>query len=226
MPFSLSNMSRVFDTLPNNYQIMQDTDLYRFTSDSVLLSSFVRAKAHEKVADFCAGSGIVGLHFLATNEIESLTFVEAQSELATLCRENVALNNLSAEVVERKVQDLDSSYAGKFSLILCNPPYEKAGFSNRDDKKAICRKEILLTFPELAKSASKCLKYGGRFVFCHRADRLAELIYTVKSVSLEPKRIQFVTGKEGDKPYLLLMECTKGGKEGVEIMPNLVNTER
>lgn len=216
---------RVFDTLPNNYKIMQDTDLYRFTSDSVLLSKFVKCKAHEVVADFCAGSGIVGLHFYATNEVEKITFVEVQKELASLCRDNVALNELSAEVIELPLQKLDSSYAGKFSLILCNPPYEKAGFSNRDDKKAICRKEILLTFQELAKTASRCLKFGGRFAFCHRADRLAELIFTLKQNNLEPKRLQFVKGKEGDKAYLLLMECTKGGKEGIDVMPDLINSE-
>lgn len=218
-------MARVFDTLPNDYKIMQDTDLYRFTSDSVLLSRFVKVKAHERAADFCAGGGIVGLHFMATNAVEELTFVEVQPELAALCRENVSLNGLSCEVIERPVQKLDSSFAGRFSLILCNPPYEKAGFSNRDDRKAICRKEILLTFGELALAVSKCLKYGGRFAFCHRADRLAELIYTLKQHALEPKRIQFVKGKEGDKPYLVLMECTKGGKEGVEICPDVINTE-
>ena len=44
-------------------KIIQNKNYYRFTSDSVLLTRFVRAKRGERVADFCAGSGIVGLHF-------------------------------------------------------------------------------------------------------------------------------------------------------------------
>ena len=48
-------------------KIVQDTRLYRFTSDSVLLSKFAKAKANERVADFCAGSGIVAYHFYALN---------------------------------------------------------------------------------------------------------------------------------------------------------------
>ena len=44
-------------------KIVQDIHLYRFTSDSVLLSRFARAKQGDTVADFCAGSGIVAYHF-------------------------------------------------------------------------------------------------------------------------------------------------------------------
>ena len=76
--------------LIGNYRIVQDTELYRFTSDSVLLSRFVKAKAGERVADFCAGSGIVGLHFYADNVgIENVTLFELQKELAALSRRPV-----------------------------------------------------------------------------------------------------------------------------------------
>ena len=44
-------------------KIVQDTRLYRFTSDSVLLSKFATPKKGDIVADFCAGSGIVAYHF-------------------------------------------------------------------------------------------------------------------------------------------------------------------
>ena len=47
--------------------IYQDKRLYRFTSDSVLLSRFVRAKTGDNVADFCAGCGIVAFHFYLLN---------------------------------------------------------------------------------------------------------------------------------------------------------------
>ena len=45
-----------------NLKIVQDTGLYRFTSDSVLLTRFAGLKKNETVADFCAGSGIVAFH--------------------------------------------------------------------------------------------------------------------------------------------------------------------
>ena len=53
------------DMLIDGLKIVQDTRLYRFTSDSVLLSKFAHAKKNDVVADFCAGSGIVAFHFYA-----------------------------------------------------------------------------------------------------------------------------------------------------------------
>lgn len=63
------------DMLIGGLKIVQDTRLYRFTSDSVLLSRFARGKNGDNVADFCAGSGIVAYHFLRVEprKIEKFT---------------------------------------------------------------------------------------------------------------------------------------------------------
>ena len=215
--------------LIGNYRIVQDDALYRFTSDAVLLSRFLRAKKGERVADFCAGSGVVGLHFYAENTgVESVTLIELQKELASLCKKTVALNGLEkAFTVENiPVQDAPARYLEAFSLILCNPPYERGGFENADERKAVCRKELALTLGELCLSAARCLKFGGRFALIHRADRLSELLYTLHDHGLEPKKVQFVAGKEGAKPYAVLVLAVKGGKPGTEILPTLSNEKR
>lgn len=213
--------------LIGNYRIVQDTELYRFTSDSVLLARFVKAKAGEQVADFCAGCGIVGLHFFAENTgIRHVTLFELQKEMAELARRTVELNGLyDLFTVENiAVQDIPPRYTEAFSLILCNPPYEKGGFENADPKKAVCRKELMLPLEELAAAAARCLKFGGRFALVHRADRLAELFCTLHAAGLEPKKLQLVSGKEGAKPYLALVMAKKGGKSGLEVLPTLANT--
>ena len=46
----------------DNLKIIQDDTLYRFTSDAVILSKFADARKNDVVADFCSGSGIVGIH--------------------------------------------------------------------------------------------------------------------------------------------------------------------
>lgn len=214
------------DYLNEHYKIIQDSDLYKFTSDSVLLSRFVKAQKNETVADFCAGGGVVGLNFFAENTgISSVTFFEAQEESAALCKESVSLNGLSdkMKVENVRLQEIPAEYIEKFSLILCNPPFENAGFENADPKKASCKKELALTLEELVKSAKRCLKFGGRFVLCHRADRAAEVIYTLHEAGLEPKLIQFVTGKAGREPYLVLISAKKGAKKGVKVLNEKVN---
>lgn len=207
-------------------KIIQNKNYYRFTSDSVLLTRFVRAKRGERVADFCAGSGIVGLHFyaLAPEAVSSVTLFEMQPELSEMSARSVALNGLeNFTAVCSRVQDIGREYNEAFSLVLCNPPYERGGFENADYKKAVCRKEITVTLADIVDAARRALKFGGRLALVNRADRLAEVLYAMKSREIEPKRLQFVCGREGAKPYLLLAEGTKGAKEGMEILPALVN---
>lgn len=223
----LNNMLKqgeVLENLYGDYSIIQNVDLYRFTSDSVLLSKFVKGKKGDAVADFCAGSGIVGYHFACLNtHINSLTLFEMQENLADMARRTAELNKFNAKVVCGRVQDIGAEYNGAFSLILCNPPYERGGFENEIYEKAICRKEITITLKEIISVAAKKLKFGGRLAIVNRADRVAELIYLLKPNKLEPKKMQFVCGREGAAPYLVLMEAVYGGKEGITVLPNTVN---
>ena len=215
----------VLEDLFQDKKIIQNVNLYRFTSDSVLLSKFVRGKKNDDVADFCAGSGIVGLHFLCLNtHVRSLTLFEMQPALSDMSVRTIAYNRFEkARAVCTRVQDIGREYDGRLSLILCNPPYERGGFENLSYEKAICRKEITITLSEILDVAARTLKFGGRLAIINRADRVAELIYGLKKRSLEPKRLQFVCGTPGGKPYLVMVEAAKGGKEGVEVLPSAVN---
>lgn len=212
-----------------NLKIVQDARLYRFTSDSVLLSRFAGLKKNENVADFCAGSGIVAFHLHALHlqfPPASYTLFEMQKPLCDLAKKTIELNDFSNFTVENcRLQELPNRYRESFSLIVCNPPYERAGtgFDNAEYEKAICRKEITLNLPEIAQAAGKALKYGGRFCMVHRADRLAEICYELKKYGLEVKKLQFVAGKKEAKPYLLLVEAVKGGKPSTELLPILIN---
>ena len=206
--------------------VVQDTKNYRFTSDAVLLARFLKAKKGERVADFCAGSGVVGLHFYGENKgVEHVTLFEMPPALAAMSAKSVALNRLqdTFTVENVRLQDIPKSYTEAFSLILCNPPYERGGFAAADADKALCKKELSLTLEELCAAAARCLKFGGRFALVHRADRVAEVLCTLHAHRLEPKKLQFVAGKAGAAPYAVLVAAVKGGKAGVEVLPAHVN---
>ncbi len=222
-------MEVIESLLIGDYKIIQYTEKYRFTSDSVLLARFLTAKKGERLADFCSGSGVVGLHFFAENKgVESVTLFEMQEELANMSGRTIALNGLENkfQVKNLCLQDIPPEYTEYFSLILCNPPYERDGFENADGGKAVCRKELSLTLEELCFAAKRCLKFGGRFALVHRADRVAEVVSALRTYHLEPKKLQFVAGKEGAKPYAVLIAAVKGGKPGVDVLPTAVNQKR
>ena len=169
---------------------------------------------------------MVGFHFLCLNKcVGSLTLFEMQEALADMSRRTAELNGFACEVVTTRLQEIGREYDDKFSLILCNPPYEKSGFENEVYERAVCRKEITLTLKEIVEAAFRKLKFGGRLSIINRADRAAELIYLLKNRGLEPKRIQFVSGTPEGKPYLVMAEAVKGGKEGVEVLPAIVNNK-
>ena len=45
----------------NGLKILQDTNQYRFTSDSVLLANFFNAKKDDNVVELCSGSGVISI---------------------------------------------------------------------------------------------------------------------------------------------------------------------
>ncbi len=137
----------------------------------------------------------------------------------------MALNHLEQVfcVENVRLQEIPARYVEAFSLILCNPPYERGGFENADQRKALCRKELSLTLDELCTAAARCLKFGGRFALIHRADRLSEVVYTLHDHGLEVKKIQPVCGKTGAKPYAVLIAAVKGGRPGTELLPAVAN---
>lgn len=220
-------MERIED-LGNGIKVYQDDELYCFTSDAILLSKFTRVKSGDVVADFCAGSGVVGFNLYNLNPelIKSVTFFEMQKPLYDLSVKSVDKNGLNDKffAVNKRLQDLGTEYAGKFSLIVCNPPYmEKGrGFIDEKDFIAVCRTELSLSLTELVKAISTALKFGGRINMVHRADRLIDVITAFKNNNIEPKRLQFVSGGKKE-PYLFLIEGVKGGKSGLKVHNTIIN---
>ena len=204
-----------------NLKVYQDDKLYRFTSDAILLSRFATVKKGDAVADFCSGSGIVGFNLYGLNpEIESMTFFEMQTPLYNLSVKSIELNGLNGKFTAEnmRVQDIPAKYNGKFSLIVCNPPYMEVGkgLKDTDEHIAVCRTETALKLNELIYSAAKCLKGKGRLSLVHRADRLVDVIAEMRKNGIEPKKLQFVSGKN-KPPYLFLIEGVKGGKSGLKV---------
>lgn len=210
-------------------KIVQDKRYYRFTSDSVLLSKFATAaKKGEKVADFCAGSGIVGLHYYGLNaqNVSSVHLFELQPELCALAQKSIEINELSDKftLVRGKLQDSPVSFNGVFSLILCNPPYKKAnsGEQGLSEHLAACRHETQITLEEIIKTAKRMLAPKGRLCICQRTERLTDLICLLRENGLEPFRMAFVRAKNGE-PYLVMVEAAKGKRPQLKIYGEIVN---
>lgn len=216
------------DLLIDGLKIIQDKTLYRFSSDSVLLSKFASFKKGDVVADFCSGSGIVGIHYYALHKtVKKIYEFELQKCLSDLAEKTVEYNGLEGKIecVNLSLQEIPKEYNDFFSLILCNPPYKKlnGGERNPNDHIAVCRHEITITLEEIVEIAAKKLKNGGRLCMCQRTERLADVIYEMRKNNLEPVKLQFVTSGQSEKPYLFLIEGRKGIKPQFFVAENIKN---
>lgn len=216
------------DLMIDGLKIAQDDTLYRFTSDAVMLSHFASRKRGDAVADFCSGSGIVGInYYLLDKTPKSVDLIELQKPLADLSKKTIEMNNLGGvfTVFNRSVQSLDEDFNGKYSLVLCNPPYKKknSGEQNLSEHIAVCRHEVKITQEEIVATAARVLKRGGRLAMCQRVERLTDLIVAMRANSLEPTKLQFVCTTDKKPPYLFLIEAVKGVKPQLKILKEKVN---
>ncbi|MBQ7373785.1 MAG: methyltransferase [Clostridia bacterium] len=216
------------DLLIDGLKIIQNKNLYRFSSDAVLLSRFASYKKGDVVADFCAGSGIVGLHYYALNKgVKRVDGYEIQPELADTFQRTIEYNGLQDKVFcfNMPVQEISKEKNDFYSLVLCNPPYKKknSGGTNPEGHIAICRHEIAITLEEIISTAYKKLKVGGRFCMCQRVERLTDALSLMRAFKIEPYKLQFVVSGQSQKPYLFLVEGVKCVTRQLVVLENINN---
>lgn len=219
-------MERIDDLQVKNLKIIQNTDLFCFGTDSVLLADFARIKKGAKVADLGTGSGVLMLLMYARQTCAEYAGLEIQSELFEIAKRNIQLNGLE-DAITVKYGDIKEVYeilGAGFDCVVSNPPYEKIeeGKPRENLSHYLARKEIRITFGELALNAYRILKDGGRFYFIHKVRRLSEIMHTLKENKLEPKRIRFIHSKIERKATYVLVDSVKGGGEYLEVLPPLI----
>ena len=214
----------------NDLKIIQDTDYFMFSLDSVLLANFVRVNKKMKIIDFCTGNAPIPL-FLSCKNTKKIIGVEIQKEIYNLAKESIYINNLQEkiQIINMDVKSLPEIFeTDTFDLITCNPPYFKLTQSsniNKNENKAIARHEISLNLNDIFKVAKKLLKNNGRIAIVHRADRLIDIIESMKKNNIEPKRLKFIYPKLGKKSNMILIEGSKNGNPGIIVEEPLIAHE-
>ncbi|QWR77315.1 tRNA1(Val) (adenine(37)-N6)-methyltransferase [Candidatus Magnetomonas plexicatena] len=213
-------------------KIYQRKSGYRFSVDALLLSDFVRAGINTKlVADFGAGSGIIGILLAKKFTKPRVHLVDIQEDLSALAKKNVEMNSLNDNITVhtldvRKVNGYFSQ--NSFDIVVSNPPFRRpvTGMTCPDTEKAIARHEIKVTFNDLVDSAFYMLKGKGKFVFIYHPARFVETIETLRNNKFEPKRIRFIHSNTETEAKMFLMEAVKEGKPEIIIEPPLFLYEK
>ena len=218
---------RIDDLQCRGYQIIQNSGMFCFGMDAVLLSGFARVKDGASVLDLGTGTGIIPLLLEAKTGAAHLTGLEIQPDSADMARRSVALNGLETkiDIVTGDIKEAGSLFdAASFDVITCNPPYMigKHGIANPQDAKAIARHEILCTLEDVISQTARLLKPGGNFYLVHRPFRLAEIMVLLSKYKLEPKRMQLVYPYVDKEPNMVLLEANRGGRPRMTVEKPLI----
>ncbi len=218
--------SETLDTLfGGKIRLVQEKDGYRFSLDAILLAGFVWLRSGERVIDLGTGIGVIPL-ILGNRgeEAEEIVGVEIQEKLFELAKRNVFNNGLGdlIHIYQRDIKGVADDFpCSSFDVVVSNPPFYRvsSGRINPSSQKAIARHEVMCTIDDVLQAASYLLKDGGRVFVVFPAHRSVNLFESLRSAMLEPKTLRWVHSRTSDEAKFVLTEASKGGGEGVEVLP-------
>lgn len=202
--------------LHNGFTIEFSPGAFPLSTDSVVLSGFVRLNKAARVLDLGSGCGTLGLLLCAKDPCCSVTGIELDENAHRMALHNAVQNGISdrlSSICGDIAAFSDFLAPGRFSVCVSNPPYFTAG--PHSTTHPLARREDRCNLNDLFHAASWSLKYGGDFYLVHRPERLAEICAVASKYQLEPKRLCLVRHREGDEVALILLQCRKGGKPGL-----------
>ena len=220
-------MEEMHYLIKEELEIIQDNRFFKFGTDSVLLSNFVKLGRGDNVIDLGTGSGVIPLLLAYKNEEVKICGVEIQKPLADLAQRNVELNQMDDKIKIIK-QDLcrlkQEMEAGSFDVVVSNPPYLPVGAGKIKDNKylAAARHEIHAELEDVIAAAAHLLKFGGLFYLVYRVERLTEVIELLAKYNCQAKKLRFVQARMDKEADIFLLQAKLGAKPGLRVEPVLI----
>lgn len=202
--------------LPNGYTLEIPEGAFPLSTDSMVLSHFVKLPKNARILDLGSGCGTLGLLLCAKNESCTVTGIELEERAHLAALENIRRNGLQPrmESICADLRSVSEKFSpGSFAVCVTNPPYFSGGPASKETPLA--RREDACTPKELFQAASWALKFGGDFFLVHRPERLAELIAGAAEEKLEAKRLCLVRHRPDGPVSLILLQLRKGAKPGL-----------
>lgn len=198
---------------------------HTFGTDAVLLSNFAAARNSDKMVDLGTGCGIIPFLMLRDGKLASATGVDISEQaiaLAQKTKEELKLFKFNAINCDLKALKGRVEF-GCHTLVTCNPPYKapNAGLKSVGERERIARHEVECTLRDIVAVSAKLLQTGGRLCMCHRPERLSELMSLMCEYKVEPKKLRLVCQRQGEEPWLVLVEGKRCAKTGLRIEPTL-----
>ena len=112
----------------NNLKIIQNRKHYCFTSDSVLLSNFVKTGPKDNVLELCSGCGVISILVNEKCKPKRVVGIELDKILFDMSVRSVQYNGINniTFICDDAKNILNYEKRQSFDVVVCNPPYFKA----------------------------------------------------------------------------------------------------
>lgn len=198
-----------------DYKIIQDTDDYAFSQDSVFLANMAKLGAKDSVLDLGCGCGILATLALVKKGVKKAVGVEIDAKYCDMAKRSAKLNALPLEFINGDVKDISKLVqAESFDKVLCNPPYFTKD-NPASPSRATARTESGATLDDFVKAASYALRFGGDLYIVIKAARLASLCAYLSNHKLAAKELILIYPKLSAGVDAVVVGAKKGGKEGL-----------
>lgn len=200
----------------------------RFGQDALLLAEFAQVWRRHRVLDLGTGCGILPLALYDAGYEGRCTAIELDEKAADLAARAAEENGLDTRLTVLCGDLRGYTAESKFDAALCNPPYFAAGTGKSSARSYAlgARHETACTLDDVAAAAARNLKEGGKLAICLRPERLAELLHTLRTRQLEPKRLQFVKHEPQGAPWLVLIDARYRAGVGLTILPDRITPKK
>ena len=89
----LKEQERLDDLIKENLKIIQNDEVFSFSTDALLLAHFTKVRKNDSILDLCAGNGVIAL-LLSAKSHQKIESIEIQEQLADMAQRSFKYNRL------------------------------------------------------------------------------------------------------------------------------------
>ena len=200
------------DQVPGtNFIIFQDEDEFKYTSDALILSSFV--KGGRRAIDLGCGNGILSLRICP--RFAEVYAVDKNKNVLEAFKKSITFNKLEDKInlLEENIFDLKKFFqTNYFDALVFNPPY----YDYENMKFETTKAKHFFDIEKSLYLVNYLLKNSGSLYIIYPTYRLAELIFKINKAGLRVKNIINIHGninKEAKSSLLIAKKQANFGND-------------